>query len=55
MLKMRVFSFLVHDRLEKRLLVRIVVSLDKYRRRKDNIEIIPVKEFLTDLWGGKIY
>ena len=33
----------------------IVVSLDKYRRRKENIEIIPVREFLTDLWLGKIY
>ena len=33
----------------------IVVSLDKYRRMKNNIEIIPVREFLTDLWAGKIY
>jgi len=33
----------------------VVVSLDKYRRREDNIEIMPVKEFLTDLWGGKVY
>lgn len=33
----------------------VAVSLDKYRRRMDNIEIIPVNEFLTDLWGGKIY
>lgn len=33
----------------------IVVSLDKYRRRKDNIEIIPVREFLSDLWANKIY
>lgn len=33
----------------------IVVSLDKYRRRKDNIEILPVREFLSDLWAGKIY
>lgn len=33
----------------------IIVSLDKYRRRKENIEIIPVREFLTDLWLGKIY
>ena len=33
----------------------IVVSLDKYRRLVDNIEIMPVKEFLADLWAGNIY
>lgn len=33
----------------------IVVSFDLYRRRKDRIEIIPVREFLADLWSGKIY
>lgn len=33
----------------------VVVSLDKYRRRKENIEIIPVNEFLSDLWAGRIY
>ena len=33
----------------------IAVSLDKYRRRKNNIEIIPIREFLADLWAGKIY
>lgn len=32
----------------------IAVSLDQYRRRKDRIEIIPVREFLHDLWTGKI-
>lgn len=32
----------------------IVVSNDMYKRRKDNIEIFPVKEFLSDLWAGKI-
>lgn len=32
----------------------IVVSNDLYRRRKDNIEIIPVREFFNDLWAGKI-
>lgn len=32
----------------------IAVSHDMYRRRKDNIEIIPVKEFLADLWAGRI-
>lgn len=33
----------------------IVVSLDRYRRSKDNIEIIPVHEFLSDLWANRIY
>ncbi|MBO4587527.1 MAG: ATP-binding protein [Bacteroidales bacterium] len=32
----------------------IAVSNDMYRRRKDRVEIIPVKEFLADLWAGKI-
>lgn len=32
----------------------IVVSNDMYKRRKDNVEIFPVKEFLSDLWAGKI-
>lgn len=32
----------------------IVVSNDLYRRRKDNIEIFPVREFFNDLWAGKI-
>lgn len=32
----------------------IAVTHDLYRRWKDNIEIIPVKEFLADLWVGKI-
>ena len=32
----------------------IAVSNDLYRRRKDNIEIIPVREFFNDLWAGKI-
>ena len=32
----------------------IMVSLDRNRRRVDNIEIIPVKEFLADLWRGKV-
>jgi predicted AAA+ superfamily ATPase len=32
----------------------IVVSMDKYRRNLNNIEIIPVTEFLADLWNGKI-
>lgn len=33
----------------------MVVSLDKYRRRVDNIEIVPVSEFLSDLWSGKVF
>ncbi len=33
----------------------IAVSLDKYRRFMDNIEIIPALEFFADLWSGKIY
>lgn len=33
----------------------IVVSLDMYRRRSNNIEIIPVTEFFSDLWADKIY
>ncbi|MBQ6956357.1 MAG: ATP-binding protein [Bacteroidales bacterium] len=32
----------------------IVVSFDTYRRRMNGVEIIPVKEFLADLWSGKI-
>lgn len=32
----------------------IAVSNDLYRRRKDNIEIIPVREFFDDLWAGNI-
>ena len=32
----------------------IAVTCDSYRRRKDKIEIIPVREFLADLWAGKI-
>ena len=32
----------------------IAVTCDPYRRRKDKIEIIPVREFLADLWAGKI-
>lgn len=33
----------------------IAVTNDPYRRRKDNIEIIPIIEFLVDLWTGRIY
>ena len=32
----------------------IVVSFDTYRRRMNGVEIIPVNEFLADLWTGKI-
>ena len=32
----------------------IIVSLDKYRRKLNGVEVIPVLEFLGDLWSGKI-
>jgi Predicted ATPase (AAA+ superfamily) len=32
----------------------IIVSMDKYRRGLNGIEIIPATEFLSDLWSGKI-
>lgn len=32
----------------------IAVTLDTRRRRKDRIEVIPVREFLQDLWNGRI-
>ena len=32
----------------------IIVSMDKYRREINGIEIIPVLEFLSDLWAGKV-
>ena len=32
----------------------IIVSMDKYRRELNGIEVIPVMEFLTDLWNGRI-
>ena len=32
----------------------IVVSMDKYRRELNGVEIIPVMEFLADLWNDKI-
>ena len=32
----------------------IIVSMDKYRRALNGIEIIPIAEFLADLWNGKI-
>jgi len=32
----------------------IVVSLDKYKRVMNNIEIFPITEFLSELWEGKI-
>ena len=33
----------------------IAVTNDPYRRKKDNIEIIPVRELLADLWARRIY
>ena len=32
----------------------IIVSLDKYRRKMNGIDVIPVTEFLRDLWQGGI-
>lgn len=32
----------------------IVVSFDQYRRKTNGVEIIPVLEFLSDLWDDKI-
>ena len=32
----------------------IIVSLDKYRRLMNEVEVFPAEEFLKDLWKGKI-
>ncbi len=32
----------------------IIVSLDKYRRKMNGVEVIPVMDFLNDLWSDKI-
>lgn len=32
----------------------IVVSLDKYRRKMNGVEVIPATDFLSDLWKGSI-
>jgi len=32
----------------------IIVSMDRYRRELNGIEVIPVNEFLADLWKGEI-
>jgi predicted AAA+ superfamily ATPase len=32
----------------------VVVSFDKYRRTMNGVEIYPAKEFLSELWNGKI-
>ena len=32
----------------------IIVSLDKYRRLLNGVEVIPAVEFLHDLWSGRI-
>ena len=32
----------------------IIVSLDKYRRKMNGVEVIPATEFLRDLWQGGI-
>lgn len=31
-----------------------IVSLDKYKRKMNGIDVFPVKDFLNDLWDGKI-
>ena len=33
---------------------QIVVSLDKYRRKMNLIEVLPAKTFLEELWQGKV-
>ena len=33
---------------------RIIVSLDKYRRKMNGVDVIPATEFLRDLWQGGI-
>ena len=33
---------------------KIVVSLDKHRRKIGNTEIIPYRDFLNELWGGGV-
>ncbi len=30
------------------------VSLDKYRRKMNGVDVIPATEFLRDLWQGGI-
>lgn len=32
----------------------IIVSLDKYRRKMNDVEVIPAMEFLDDLWKGQV-
>jgi len=32
----------------------IIVSLDKYRRKLNGVDVLPATEFLTDLWQGRI-
>lgn len=32
----------------------IIVSLDKYRRKQNGIDVLPATEFLADLWQGRI-
>ena len=31
-----------------------IVSLDKYKRKLNGIDVVPAKEFLRDLWDGKV-
>ncbi len=32
----------------------IIVSLDKYRRKMNDVDVIPATEFLRDLWQGSV-
>ena len=32
----------------------IAVSMDKYKRTMNDVEIFPVTDFLSELWKGKI-
>ena len=32
----------------------VIVSLDKYRRKLNGVDVLPATEFLTDLWQGRI-
>lgn len=33
----------------------IIVSLDKYPRQMNNVEVYPASDFLTKLWGGEFF
>jgi len=33
----------------------IIVSMDKYPRRMNGIDVLPVQNFLKILWGGEVF